>query len=121
MDRRASEEGLEGQAISLETLADEQISSPHSEELDNDSYEETQPNNNSGRATSLLALPGPKGRRFGRPISFIWEVFTTETEPWKLRESECLHCKKIVSYHKKSEYVLVHLNRCAAFLKFCKE
>lgn len=65
---------------------------------------------------------GPtKGRRFGRPISFIWEVFTTEKEPWKLRQAECLHCKKIVSYHKKSEYVLVHLNRCAPFLKFCKE
>lgn len=66
-------------------------------------------------------FPSDRVRRFGRPISFIWKDFTAEKEPWKLRQSRCLHCAKIVSYHKKSEYVLVHLNRCAPFLKFCKE
>lgn len=118
MDNRTPEEGLEGKDTRVETATEDHTSSPRSEELENDSYEDAPANSNSIIAR---VAPGPKGRRFGRPISFIWEVFTTENEPWKLRESTCLHCKKVVSYHKKSEYVLVHLNRCAAFLKFCKE
>jgi hypothetical protein len=57
----------------------------------------------------------------GRPVSFIWPIFTSEFMPWKLKKGPCNFCKEVVLYHKKSEYVLSHLKKCQPFLKHCKE
>jgi hypothetical protein len=64
---------------------------------------------------------GPPAKPTGRPVSFIWPIFTSEYMPWKLKKGPCNFCKDIVLYHKKSEYVLSHLKKCQPFLKHCQE
>ncbi len=65
-----------------------------------------------------LLVPNPI-KPGGRPVSFIWSVFTTEMEPWKLKHTACMHCHEQVLYHRKSEYVVAHMKKCKAFEEYC--
>jgi hypothetical protein len=55
-----------------------------------------------------------------RPISFVWALFTNTEEPWRLKCSVCRHCQDVVTYHRKSEYVLAHLKNCLPFHEDCE-
>jgi Protein of unknown function (DUF 659) len=62
-----------------------------------------------------VAVAGPIQRKRGRATSEIWSYFTKEKSPSQLKSAIFQHCQMRVNYHKKSESVVVHLNRCAPF------
>jgi hypothetical protein len=51
------------------------------------------------------------------PLGEFWSTFTADPIPQKSRAARCRHCKEVVVYHKKSEQVVPHLNRCEPFKK----
>jgi hypothetical protein len=51
----------------------------------------------------------------GRPTSTVWEQFTNDLNPFKLKSAVCKHCKTLINHHKKGESAKVHLNKCRAF------
>ena len=56
-------------------------------------------------------------RKRGRLQSNVWQHFTTASQPQKAKSNVCKHCKTRINYHKKSEMVKIHLNKCAPFRK----
>lgn len=78
-------------------------------------------NHRAGSSVSSSSSRSTPAKPTGRPVSFIWPVFTSEVMPWKLKKGPCNFCKDVVLYHKKSEYVLAHLKKCQPFIRHCKE
>jgi hypothetical protein len=62
-----------------------------------------------------FAVASPIPRKRGRATSEIWGYFNMEKSPSQSKSAICQHCQMRVNYHKKSESVVVHLNRCAPF------
>jgi hypothetical protein len=56
-------------------------------------------------------------RKRGRPSSSVWQWFTENDNPHRLKSAKCKHCKTTVNHHHKSESAQVHLNNCAPFRK----
>ncbi|KAH9128342.1 hypothetical protein LEN26_009120 [Aphanomyces euteiches] len=54
-------------------------------------------------------------KKRGRKQSPVWKLFTDAVEPHKAKSNVCMHCKTLVHYHKKSEYVMAHLKDCRQF------
>ena len=59
--------------------------------------------------------PAQKKRKGGRPSHTVWEYLTLDDTPQSNVSSSCRHCHEMVSYHKKSEQAVYHLNHCKAF------
>jgi hypothetical protein len=56
-------------------------------------------------------------RKRGRVASNIWDMFTKEERPATRKSAVCQNCNMKVNYHKKTESVIVHLNKCLEFRK----
>ena len=64
---------------------------------------------------NLSILPVRKRQKGGRQLHTVWAHLTLDASPHSNLSSRCRHCNEMVTYHKKSEQAIFHLNHCKAF------
>jgi hypothetical protein len=74
--------------------------------------------NDAGDDNDDDAPAGPSTeRKRGRQSSNVWNWFTKDNNPHRLKSAKYKHCKTTVDHHNKSESARVHLNICTPFQK----
>ncbi|CAM9860680.1 unnamed protein product [Lampetra planeri] len=49
--------------------------------------------------------PEQRPKKRGRKTADVWELFTEASQPHKAKSNMCKHCKTLINYHKKIEWV----------------